>query len=377
MARDTTRTRTGGARWWMRILAAAASIALAACNATEPAPSVSASSQLDSLIEQYVEIQRGGGRSGGPDTIRDLSAAAFAGKIETQRQLLEAVRSVDTDDLERAALIDQRLLIGLLDTSIHAAENRRDWENDPALYVPSGSIGRLLDPAAAGTAAERAAELSEVSARVAEMLEHGKSNLQRPPRRFTEAAIFQTESTIETLREGVPRLGEHEGVDGAGLLAATEAATSGLEGYLQFLQQDVLPRSDGEWAIGKEQYDYILANRWFLDDDADAILERGRQAFEQTEVLAQQAAARIEPGKHWIEVYEHLKDDHPPAAEIKQAYQRQMDAAREFLIANQIVTLPAGERVITVDTPPAMRRSSPFGTFQTAAPGSGDLAARG
>ena len=28
----------------------------------------------------------------------------------------------------------------------------------------------------------------------------------------------------------------------------------------------------------------------------------------------------------------------------------------------------AGERVITVDTPPAMRRASPFGTFQTASP---------
>jgi len=36
--------------------------------------------------------------------------------------------------------------------------------------------------------------------------------------------------------------------------------------------------------------------------------------------------------------------------------------------AHAIVTLPAGERVETIDTPPAMRRSSPFGTFHSVGP---------
>ncbi len=35
------------------------------------------------------------------------------------------------------------------------------------------------------------------------------------------------------------------------------------------------------------------------------------------------------------------------------------------MIEHKIVTLPPGEHVITIDTPPAMRRSSPFGTFQS------------
>jgi uncharacterized protein (DUF885 family) len=138
-----------------------------------------------------------------------------------------------------------------------------------------------------------------------------------------------------------------------------------LEGYLQFLEGELLSRSDGEWAIGKEEYDYILQHRWFLEADADAILERGLQAFKETEALAQETAERIEPGKHWAEVYEVLKDDHPAAGDVKQAYQEQMDAAQAFVRDKRIVTLPEGEHVITVDTPPAMRRSSPFGTFQS------------
>ena len=62
--------------------------------------------------------------------------------------------------------------------------------------------------------------------------------------------------------------------------------------------------------------------------------------------------------------------------EIKQAYQQQMDAAKDFVLKHSVLTLPDGERVTTIDTPPAMRRSSPFGTFQTASPFDGGLEGR-
>jgi uncharacterized protein (DUF885 family) len=75
-------------------------------------------------------------------------------------------------------------------------------------------------------------------------------------------------------------------------------------------------------------------------------------------------------------VYEGLKDDHPDAADIKQAYQQQMNLAQVFVREHRILTLPEGEQVITIDTPPAMRRSSPFGTFQSANPFDGGLQGR-
>jgi uncharacterized protein (DUF885 family) len=235
---------------------------------------------------------------------------------------------------------------------VRSAENRRAWENDPALYVPTGQIGRLAGPDAMGSQADRATRLADLFARLPAMLEQGRANLKRPPKRFTDEAIFQIGSTIETLRASP-------------LAAESAAGLTALDDYLRFLKEDVLPRSDGSWAIGGEEYDFLLRNRMFLDADADAILARGRRAFDDTEKLAQEVANRMSPGSSWIDVYERLKDDHPPADGIKQAYQEQMDAAQAFVIANQVVTLPEGEHVITVDTPPASRRSSPFGTFQS------------
>jgi uncharacterized protein (DUF885 family) len=128
----------------------------------------------------------------------------------------------------------------------------------------------------------------------------------------------------------------------------------------------LLPRSTGSWVFGKENYDYVLQHRWMMEADADTILARGQKAFEETEALAQEVAQRIQPGaKHWTEVYEKIKNDHPTVDGIKQAYQARIDAAKAFVIEKKIATLPAGEHVITIDTPPAMRRSSPFGTFQS------------
>ena len=352
---------------------AAAMLALAsglgACGKKEPPPAPTApgpsaaSLALQPLIEQYAKFERPDDDEAG--SLQDVSLTAFQQQIQTRRELLDKVRQIDAAGLSREEDIDRRLMIGLLESSIHTAEARRIWENDASLYVPAGEIGRALEPTTPGTPQERAAALTKLLEQVPARIEHGRKNLVKPPRSYTESAIFKTEGTIKLMRAGVPALAREAGDSGKALSAASNTALTALANYGKFLHKDLLPRSTGTWVLGKENYDYILKHRWFLDADADTILERGKKAFAETEAQAQEVAQRIQPGaKDWTEVYEKLKDDHPRADGIKQAYQAKIDAARAFVIEHQIVTLPPGERVITVDTPPAMRRSSPFGTFQ-------------
>jgi uncharacterized protein (DUF885 family) len=335
----------------MKNLVLSAALAMAAM------PS-SAATALEPLIHQYADLERRAANDevDGPLTLRDVSLQGFKNEIDTRRQLLEKVRLIDVAGLAREDDIDRRLMIGLLESTIHTAEARRLWENDASLYVPAGEIGRALEPTAPGTPQERAAALTKLLEQVPARIEHGRKNLVKPPRSYTESAIFKTEGTIKLLQ-------------GKSLGAAADKALAALDSYRKFLRDDLLPRSTGTWVFGKENYDYVLKHRWFLDGDADAILRRGQQAFAETEALAQQVAQRIQPGaRHWTEVYEKLKADHPSADGIKQAYQAKIDAAKAFVIDRKIVTLPPGERVITIDTPPAMRRSSPFGTFQSVDP---------
>lgn len=337
---------------------------------TAPRATSPGSAALEPLIEQFARIERADSPDEEASTgLREVSAEALQRDIETRRQLLRQIRQVPEQGLSLEEDIDRRSMIGLLESSIRLAEVRRAWENEAALYVPAAEIGRALEPTAPGSAQERAKALIELLGKVPARLEEGRRSLAKPPRSFTESAIFKTQGTIELLRANVPELARQAGSAGADLSSAAVAASAALEDYLRFLREELLPRSSGSWVLGKETYDYILQHRWFLQADADAILERGQRAFEETEALAQEVAQRIQPGaKHWTEVYERIKKDHPDAAGLKAAYQAQIDAAKAFVLEHQIVTLPPGERVVTIDTPPAMRRSSPFGTFQSVDP---------
>lgn len=344
--------------------------AIAGCSRKETAPPAAASgpsasaAALEPLIQQFAKIERPDDDEAGG--LRDVSAAGFQKEIDVRRQLRAQVQQLGKDGLSLEEDIDRRLMIGLLESSIHTAEARRIWENDPALYVPASEIGRGLEPTAPGTPQERATSLTAVLTEVPARLDHARRNLKTPSRSFTESALFKTEGTIKLLRDSAPTLASQAADAKDALTAATKTALASLEDYLKYLKTDLLPRSTGSWVLGKENYDYVLQHRWMMNADADAILARGQQAFQQTEALAQQVAQRIQPGaKHWTEVYEKIKNDHPSADGIKQAYQTKIDAAKAFVIEHRIVTLPAGESVITIDTPPAMRRSSPFGTFQS------------
>ena len=344
-------------------------LGLAACSPSElPAPAApesaaAASSRLDALIQRYADSQASGGFS--RNELRAVTAESFLSEIAAKQALLEDVEAVAPEGLSPDASIDRRFLIGLLESDIYTAERRRLWENDASMYVPAGAIGRLLEPQAEEPVEERAASLLAVLKDIPNRLDIARENLKNPPPRFTESAVFKTQGTIASLETDGASLAGAASVSEDEYAATLETAVAALKSFERFLEDELLPRSTGSWAIGKEHYDFILQRRWFFDQDAPQILERGWRAFEETEALAQEVAERIDPGKHWSEVYEQLKDNHPPADGIKAAYQEWMDAAQVFVRDKQILMLPEGERVITVDTPPAMRRSSPFGTFQT------------
>jgi uncharacterized protein (DUF885 family) len=314
---------------------------------------------FEALIDQYVADRR--------SATGNLQRAAIEGRIAAQKKLLEQVRAIDADALSPEQRIDHALLIGQLEGTIFDQEVLRPWEKNPELYLQYGSLAGLMDQE--GEAAEKgrlvAARLKSLTA----LLSEAKANLKTPPRRFTESGIYQAREWRTYLEQDVAAFASRSGSAAAEAKAANDAAITALSDFEQFLSRDLLPVSTGSFAIGRDRYNTILSKRWYMKDDADALLAKGKKAFADTEALLNQVAQRMKPGaSSWVEVYESLKDDHPPADRIKDEYQAQMDAARAYLKANDIVTLPPEERVITIDTPPAMRRSSPFGTFSSVGP---------
>jgi uncharacterized protein (DUF885 family) len=347
-------------------MALAVSVVAGGCQAVEES-SPAGPAELDALIDQYVSMKRNDYRWRGADkpSPPDLSMEGFAQRIDQQRSLLAAVRGIDPTGLTPEERIDRLLLISQLDSATYEAEARKPWENDPTTYVPFQSLSSILGQDSLAVE-ERAKRLSVWLAALPGMVAEGQKNLKNPAERFTRAAMFQVEGTIRFLEQEISEFAV--AAEDEGLQQAAANAVTSLREYETFLKDDLLARSTGSWELGEEAYNYLLKHRWFLEDDAQSIRERGLKAFEEIEAELQEVAERIDPGKHWVEVYESLKDDHPSADGIKDAYRRQLDAAQKFLIENEVVTLPEGETVVIEDTPEAMRRSSPFGTFSSVGP---------
>ncbi|MFN2447392.1 MAG: DUF885 domain-containing protein [Vicinamibacterales bacterium] len=317
----------------------------------------SASDSFETLVQQYIDQRRDSG---------NLARPAIETRLATQRELLREVRAIAPGALSPEQRIDHAAIVGQLEGSIFELDVLRPWEKDPELYLQYGSLAGLMDQPGDATAKGRAVAI-RLKALTA-LLADARANLRTPPRRFTENGIYQAGEWRTFLEKDVAAFAGRSGDASAEVTAATVEAIRALSDYKEFLERDLLPRSTGSFAIGRDHYNFILAKRWYMKDDAATLLAKGQRAFAETEAQLSALAQKMKPGATWVEVYEALKDDHPPADRIKDEYQAQMEAAQAYLTAHDIVTLPTGERVTTIDTPPAMRRSSPFGTFSSVGP---------
>ncbi len=341
-----------------RLITVAVALCLASLAVSSLTARQSSTDAFELLVQRYIDQRRDSG---------SLSRTAIEARVASQKALLGEVRAVSTAGLSPEQRIDQAAIVGQLEGAIFEAEVLRPWERDPELYLQYGSLAGLMDqsgdPATKGKAV--ATRLKALTATLGD----ARANLKAPPQRFTDNGIYQAGEWRTFLERDVAAFAKTAGAAQAEVESANAEALRALADFQQFLKVDLLPRSTGTVAIGKDRYNHILKVRWYMKDDAAALLAKGQRAFAETEAQLTTLAKKMRPSAaSWVEVYESLKDDHPPADRIKDEYQAQMEAAQAYLKAHAIVTLPAGERVTTIDTPPAMRRSSPFGTFSSVGP---------
>ena len=65
------------------------------------------------------------------------------------------------------------------------------------------------------------------------------------------------------------------------------------QGFERFLEASTFsPVSPATFAIGRDHYDFILEKRWYMNDNAAAILAKGQKAFADTEAQLTEVAGR-------------------------------------------------------------------------------------
>lgn len=265
---------------------------------------------------------------------------------------------------------DREIMIASIHSLLLEEDRVQMWRKNPDNYsgAVTGTIFSIVKRNFA-PAEERLRSVIEREKQIPRALLQAREALRNPPRIYTEIAIEQLPGNINFFQTTVPEA--FKDVKNAALLAefksSNDGAINALKNYLSWLQKDLLPRSNGVFAIGADNYRLKLLYDEMVDVPLPRLLKIGYAQLRKDQRSFIETAHRIDPNKSPEEVLKELEKDHASAQELIPAAQKQLDGIRQFLIDHKIITVPGGAQAKVVETPP-FQRATTFASMDT--PGS-------
>jgi uncharacterized protein (DUF885 family) len=134
--------------------------------------------------------------------LTDYSAEARAKDLATQKQFRDKLNAIDESQLTGANNIDFRILKENIDYEIFRAEELKEPEWNPLVYMQSLANSLYLLVARDFAPAEkRIPSLQQRLEKIPGVIAQAKANLQHPPRIHTETASEQTQGAINLVRQ--------------------------------------------------------------------------------------------------------------------------------------------------------------------------------
>ena len=285
--------------------------------------------------------------------LTDYSREAQAKDLATQKEFREKVTAIDGSQLTGANGVDFRILKENIDYQIFRAEDLKEPDWNPLVYMQSLANSLYLLVARDFAPAEkRIPNLRQRMEKIPRVISQAKANLQHPPRIHTETAIEQTQGAINLVRqEMAPLLDQAPQKDLAPLQEKTATA---LEEYKRWLQNDLLARSNGNFRLGAEKYRKKLHFALASDLSMEEIMKRAQTNLQQTQIAIYETAlplykkhfpntdAATLADKHKVTaaVLDKLAEQHPNDATVVSFAKTVVTEATSFVKQRDLVTVP-------------------------------------
>lgn len=298
----------------------------------------------------------------------DFSRAAVEEEIDWLKRMVARFEAIVPDSLSLNCQVDRDIVIAACRHEILSSETIRGWEKNPGMYVGAPlAASYILAVREFAPIEERLANMAERIGKIPQVLEEGKKNIKNPPRVFVETSIDSARGGLGFFMGLVPVLAERAPEIKAKLLEASDKAVKAIQEYIAFME-GLLPEAKGEFAVGEEVFNELLHTSHMVEWNADYLLRRGRELFDETIEQLEETAARIDASRTWEEILEEIKAEHPSADTLVDYYREQMARVRQFVAANDLVDIPEGEELIVEATPPFQRPTIPYAAYMSPAP---------
>src|SRR6266567_3237002 len=289
--------------------------------------------------------------------LTDYSADARVKDLATQKEFRDKLNAVDGSQLTGANNIDFRILKENIDYQIFQAEELRVPEWNPLVYMQSLANSLYLLVARDFASPEkRIPNLRQRMEKIPRVIAQAKANLQHPPRVHTETAIEQAQGAISLVHEGLAPLLDQSPRMKKDLTPLQEKTAAALEDYKKWLQNDLLPRSDGDFRLGAEKYRKKLRFALASDLSMEEIMKRATADLQQTQTAIYETALPLyrkyfpsaDPAaagladKHKVTaaVLDKLAEQHPDDATVVDYAKKIVTEATDFVKQHDLVTVP-------------------------------------
>lgn len=302
-----------------------------------------------------------------------FSEETAAARVCLNNELLVSLNALGRLRLTRDQRLDYDVLYGAASLESEYLTEVRPQRLDPSQMLPINAIYQLLVYDVPGFDECLEARLSAIPGHLAQAKAFLSGKGRRIPPVWAASGVAGAQSGIEFLHD-LPRHPKCAGM-GASLFPLLDAARGALADYAQFLQDEILPVAQGDFACGRAHFERLLQYRHFLTADADALHAFGVELFARTEHELKEVAEALAPGVGIAALTGRIQSEHPTFDGLLSAYRQQMEAARRFVRERGLVTLPEREQLAVVDTPVFLRHVIPFAAYH--APPPADAAQQG
>ena len=189
------------------------------------------------------------------DRLDDYSRKAVDDAVASARLFRGRVAAIDAASLNLERQLDREQLLRAIDSRLLTLETVRPWAVDPDSY--SSGLTRTAYIMIKRNFAPPDVRLRQLVAREKAMpaaLAEARTNLQNPPKIYTEIAIEQMDGNRGFFETAVASA--FPTVTDKALLAefkqTNDAVIAAMADYKKWLQDDLLTRSNGSFALGEE-----------------------------------------------------------------------------------------------------------------------------
>ncbi len=306
------------------------------------------------------------------DALDDVSQPARQAAVaRTKKTLADLPKTIDYKKLSRSGQIDFEIWQHELKKELWLAENTRRFEEDPRVYNEyiSDSVYLLLTQSTLPQPLNVRHAISRMG-QIPRVVRAARDNLKNPPRVLTEVALKQNRGAIAFYETGIFELAGEDAANND-LKKAARALVPVLKAYQTFLEDDLLPRSRGEWRLGKLRF----ADKFLLELDAGLtpgeVLREAEDEAQRVETEMYVIARQLWPGvfpkqnlppddeKGRRETIRLVLDDvsreHGKADDLVNDARATVEKIKQFIKAKDLLRLPEPDQCKIIEMPEFQR----------------------